>query len=75
KVEAVHGTDLTPFIVDGRGKKYADPGMVGHSHVGKTQSAGATDFILLADAGGGVRHGDVVTIKVGDLQLRGVPVE
>jgi hypothetical protein len=75
KVEAVHGTDLAPVVVDSQGVRYADPGMVGHSHVGKTQSAGATDYILLADAKGGVRHGSVVTIKVGDLELRNVPVE
>jgi len=75
KVEAVHGTELAPFIVDSHGAKYADPGMVGHSHVGKTQSAGATDYILLADAQGGVKHGSTVTIKVGELELRDVPVE
>ena len=75
KVEAVHGTDLAPVVVDSHGVKYADPGMVGHSHVGKTQSAGATDYILLADARGGVQHGSVVTIKVGDLELRNVIVE
>jgi hypothetical protein len=75
KVEAIHGTDLAPVIVDSHGVMYADPGMVGHSHVGKVQSAGATDYILLADARGGVQQGSVVTIKVGDLELRKVPVE
>jgi hypothetical protein len=74
KTEAIHGTDLAPYVVDGRGTKYADPGMVGHSHVGKTLAAGRTDYILLANAMGGVKHGSTVTIKVGDLELRGVPV-
>lgn len=74
KTEAIHGTDLSPIVIDSRGAKYADPGMVGHSHVGKTLKAGATDYILLADALGGVKAGSLVTIKVGDLELRNVPV-
>ena len=74
KTEAIHGADLAPYVVDSSGHKYADPGMVGHSHVGKTQTAGSTDFILLANAQGGVKPGSVVTIKVGDLELRNVPV-
>ncbi len=48
--------------------------MVGHSHVGKTQAAGTTDYILLANAKGGVTPGSIVTIKVGDLALENVPV-
>ena len=74
KTEAIHGTELAPYVVDSHGTKYADPGMVGHSHVGKTLAAGRTDYILLANAMGGVQHGSTVTIKVGDLELRGVPV-
>lgn len=74
KTEAIHGTDLAPYVVDGHGTKYADPGMVGHSHVGKTLAAGRTDYILLANAMGRVKPGSVVTVKVGDLELRGVPV-
>jgi hypothetical protein len=74
KTEAIHGTDLAPLIVDSRGVEYKDPGMVGHSHVGKTQAAGTTDYILLANAKGGVTPGSIVTIKVGDLALENVPV-
>jgi len=74
KTEAIHGTDLAPFVVDGNGVEYKDPGMVGHSHVGKAQAAGTTDYILLANAKGGVRNGSVVTIRVGDLALTNVPV-
>jgi hypothetical protein len=74
KTEAIHGTELAPFVVDSHGTKYADPGMVGHSHVGKTQASGSTDYILLANALGGVKAGSFVTIKVGDLELRNVPV-
>ena len=74
KTEAIHGTDLAPYVVDSHGTKYADPGMVGHSHVGKTLAAGRTDYILLANAMGGVKPGSMVTIKVGDLELRDVPV-
>ena len=74
KTQAIHGTDLSPYVVDSNGKKYADPGMTGHSHVGKTLAAGRTDYILLADAMGGVKAGSIVTLKVGDLELRNVPV-
>jgi hypothetical protein len=74
KTEAIHGTEVAPYVVDAKGAKYADPGMVGHSHVGKTLAAGRTDYILLANSMGGVKSGSMVTIKVGDLELRGVPV-
>jgi hypothetical protein len=74
KGEAIHDADVAPVIVDGSGKTYADPGMVGHSHVGKTQAPGTSDYILLANARGGVKPGSMVTIKVGDLELRNVPV-
>ena len=74
KTDAIHSADLTPFVVDSHGTKYADPGMVGHSHVTKSKSPGMTDYILLANAGGTVQRGSVVTIKVGDLELRNVPV-
>ena len=74
KTSAIHQADAAPFVVDGAGKKYADPGMVGHSHVGKDKTPGTSDFILLANARGGVTPGSFVTIEVGDLELRHVPV-
>ena len=74
KTEAIHGTELAPYVVDSHGAKYANPGMVGHSHVGKALAAGRTDYILLANATSGVKSGSMVTIKVGDLELRDVPV-
>jgi hypothetical protein len=61
-------------VVDRTGVTYADPGMVGHSHVGAAKAPGTSDFVLLANARGGVQPGSVVTIKVGDLELRNVPV-
>ncbi len=74
KTEAIHGTELAPIVIDSHGTKYAEPGMAGHSHVGKTQAAGTTDYILLANAMSGVKAGSMVTIKVGDLELHNVPV-
>lgn len=74
KTDAIHGTELAPYVIDSHGVKYADPGMAGHSHVGKTQTAGSTDYLLLANAKGEVKAGSVVTLKVGDLELRNVPV-
>ena len=74
KAEAIHDADIAPFVVASNGKKFADPGMVGHSHVGKTRAAGTSDYILLANAGGGVKPGSIVTITVGGLELRKVHV-
>lgn len=74
KSHAIHTADAAPFVVDANGVKYADPGMVGHSHLGKVRVAGTTDYILLANARNGVTPGSTVTIKVGSLELRNVPV-
>jgi hypothetical protein len=74
KTEAIHTADVAPFVIDDSGKRYADPGMVGHSHVAKTQAPGTSDYILLANARGSVKPGAIVTIQVGDLELRNVPV-
>jgi hypothetical protein len=72
KTAAVH--DAAPLVIDANGARYADPGMVGHSHVSKAKVAGTTDYILLANASGGVQPGTRVTIRVGTLELRNVPV-
>jgi hypothetical protein len=74
KTEVIHDQSAAPYVVDSHGVKYADPGMVGHSHIGPVKASGTTDFVLLANARGGVRPGSIVTIKIGDLELRGVPV-
>ena len=74
KTEAIHDQQAAPFVVDSHGVMYADPGMVGHSHIGPVKAAGTTDYVLLANAGGGVKAGSIVTIKIGDLELRNVPV-
>jgi hypothetical protein len=74
KTAVVHDKNTAPFVVDHHGKKYADPGMVGHTHVGPLKAAGSSDYILLANSGGGVHHGDLVTIKFGAYELRRVPV-
>ena len=74
KTLAIHDAATAPFVIDSHGVKYADPGMVGHSHLGKAKAPGTTDFILLADAQGGVKPGSVVTVKVGNLELRNIVV-
>ena len=43
-------------------------------HIGKTKAAGTTDYILLANAQGGVEAGMFVTIQVGTFTLTQVPV-
>jgi hypothetical protein len=74
KTLAIHDADAAPFVIDSSGVKYADPGMVGHSHVGKAKTPGTTDFILLANSQGGIRPGSIVTVQVGDIALRNVVV-
>jgi hypothetical protein len=74
KTAAIHDSDGAPYIVDSNGHTYADPGMAGHSHVGGTKPSGTSDYVLLANARGGVKAGSVVTIRIGDLELRNVHV-
>jgi len=74
KTEALHDEQTAPFVLDSAGHKYADPGIVGHNHIGKTKAAGTTDYILLANAQGGVMSGTFVTIQVGTFTLTQVPV-
>ena len=74
KTLAIHDEPTAPVVIDSNGVKYADPGMVGHTHVGKTKMPGTTDFILLANSQGGVTPGSIVTVKVGDLELRKIVV-
>lgn len=74
KTEALHDAQTAPIVLDSTGRKYPDPGIVGHSHIGKTKEAGSTDYILLANAQGGIKSGMFVTIQVGNLTLTQVPV-
>ena len=74
KALAVHDAADAPFVIGSDGVKYADPGMVGHTHVGKERSPGSTDYILLADAKGGMKAGSIVTIRIGNLELHNVHV-
>lgn len=74
KTASIHDDDGAPYIVDSEGNTYADPGMAGHSHVGGVKTSGSSDYVLLANARGGVHAGSVVTIRIGDLELRNVHV-
>jgi hypothetical protein len=74
KTEAIHTQEATPTVIDGSGIEYNLPGIPGHSHIGPVKKAGTTDFVLLANAKGGVKSGTTVTIRIGDLELRGVSV-
>jgi hypothetical protein len=75
KTEAIHTQEATPTVIDGAGVKYDLPGMAGHTHIGPVKKAGTADFVLLANARGGVKAGSVVTLKIGELELRNVPVD
>jgi hypothetical protein len=75
KAEALHSAETAPMIVGADGQQYADPGMAGHAHVGKVSGSGASDSLLLANRGGGLHVGDVVTVRIGDVELHGVPVD
>jgi hypothetical protein len=78
KSAALHpSADEAPVVVvvDADGHEYADPGIAGHTHVAGVAAAGGYDRILLANARGGVHAGDRVTVRFGDLELSGVPVD
>jgi hypothetical protein len=74
KVEAVHGGEDAPVLVGPDGHVYSDPGIAGHTHIGRVANAGSSDVILLANARGAIRAGSVVTIRIGTLELHGVRV-
>lgn len=74
KTEAIHSQEATPTIIDASGTEYNLPGMPGHTHIGPVKKAGTTDFVLLANARGGVKNGTTVTIRIGALELHDVPV-
>ena len=74
KTEAIHTEESTPHIIAADGTDYGLPGMPGHTHIGPVKKAGTTDFVLLANARGGVKSRSIVTIKIGDLELHNVPV-
>lgn len=75
KAEALHSADTAPMIIGADGVQYSAPGMAGHTHVGKVSGSGSSDTLLLANSGGGVHPGDVVTVRIGDIELRRVPVD
>lgn len=74
KTQAIHTEEATPHIIAADGTDYGLPGMPGHTHIGPVKAAGTTDFVLLANARGGVKSGSTVTIRMGDLELHNVPV-
>jgi hypothetical protein len=78
KAQALHtaeGEDPAVVVISSAGHEYSDPGIAGHSHVAGVFTEGNIDSILLANAGGGVHPGDVVTVRIGDVELHGVPVD
>ena len=74
KVLSVHDAQTAPYVVGPDGKKYDAPGMQGHSHIGKKKVAGTTDYILLANSGGRLKPGMVVTVVAGQLRMPNVTV-
>ena len=74
KVLSVHDTETAPYVLGPDGYKFDAPGMQGHSHIGKKKLAGTTDYILLANSGGRLKPGMVVTIVAGQLRMSDVTV-
>jgi hypothetical protein len=74
KVLSVHDTQTAPYVLGPNGFKFDAPGMQGHSHIGKKKLAGTTDYILLANSGGRLKPGMVVTIVAGTLRMPNVVV-
>jgi hypothetical protein len=74
KVLSVHDTQTAPYVLGANGYKFDAPGMQGHSHIGKKKLAGTTDYILLANSGGRLKPGMVVTVVAGSLRMPNVVV-
>jgi len=72
KAVALH--DMSPVIIRSDGTVFDAPGIPGHSHSKNTADAGRAGYVLLANTNGGVRPATLVTIKVGDIVLKGVRV-
>ena len=73
KAGALH--DTSPVLVRADGKVFDAPGIPGHSHSKNTADAGRAGYVLLANTNGGVRPGMIVTIRVGDIVVKGVKVD
>jgi hypothetical protein len=74
KAGVLHDDTVSPAIITADGTTFADPGMPGHGHSNKVPQTGLADYTLLANSRGGIRPGAIVTVKVGDLELRNVRV-
>ena len=74
KAGVLHDDTVSPVVIAADGTKFADPGMPGHMHGNKAPQTGLADYTLLANSRGGIHPGAIVTIKVGDLELRDVHV-
>lgn len=74
KVLSVHDQETAPYVLLSDGTKFDAPGIPGHGHLGKKKAPGTTDYILLANSGGKVKAGMVVTLVVGQFQMPGVRV-
>ena len=75
KTEAIHSQEATPHVIAGDGTDFNLPGMPGHAHIGPVKKAGTSDYVLLANAGGTLKPGAIVTIRIGDLELHDVLVD
>jgi hypothetical protein len=70
---SVHDRDAPPAIVDERRGRVIDTLYMGHSHSGRFK-AGVTYYLVFANPGNLVRHGDPVAIVLGRARLEHVRV-
>jgi hypothetical protein len=74
KAGGIAADDTSP-VIQAHGTTFDTPGLSGHGHTHRIPTEGQRGFVLLANTEGGLREGDPVTVKVGDLLLEGVVLE
>ncbi len=74
KAHAVHDDATAPAVLAG-GRTLDEPGIAGHGGHKVAVDAGAAGVVLIANTGHAVSLGDIVTVRMGELRLDGIPVD
>jgi len=74
KAQEIASETVSP-VLEAHGTTFDSPGLAGHGHTHHVPDAGRNGFVLLANSNGGLQEGDVVTVRMGELRLKGVTLE
>jgi hypothetical protein len=74
KAHAVHDDATAPVLLAG-GTTLDQPGIAGHGGHKVAVDAGGAGVVLIANSDHAVSRGDVVTLRMGELRLDGIPVD